>query len=109
MQRSSATTATGGPRRGATSYEVLRTVAGITYSTFRETCEKRGLIETNKSLDDALSDSVTFQMPAALRRLFTTILVFFEATNIRELWRNTRIHCLRIIKETILTQVLSNK
>ena len=72
--------------RGATSFEDLRTVSGITYSTFRETCEKRGLIETDKSLDDALSDAETFQMPAALRRLFATILVFCEATNVRELW-----------------------
>ena len=72
--------------RGATSFEHLRTVSGITYSTFRETCEKRGLIETDKSLDDALSDAETFQMPAALRRLFATILVFCEATNVRELW-----------------------
>jgi len=72
--------------RGATSFEDLRTVSGITYSTFRETCEKRGLIETDKSLDDALSDAETFQMPATLRRLFATILVFCEATNVRELW-----------------------
>ena len=62
--------------RGATSYEDLRKVNGITYSTFRESCEKRGLIETDKSLNDALSDGATFQMPAALRRLFATILVF---------------------------------
>jgi len=72
--------------RGATSYEDLRTVNGITYSTFRESCEKRGLVETDKSLDDALSDGATFQMPTALRRLFATILVFCEATNVRELW-----------------------
>ena len=46
--------------RGATSYENLRTVAGITYSTFREACEKRGLIETDRSLDDCLTEFATF-------------------------------------------------
>ena len=46
--------------RGATSYEDLRTVAGVTYSTFREACEKRGLIETNKSIDDCLTEATTF-------------------------------------------------
>jgi len=56
--------------RGATSYENLRTVAGITYSTFREACEKRGLIETDRSLDDCLTEFATFQMPCSLRRLF---------------------------------------
>ena len=72
--------------RGATSYEDLRTVAGVTYSTFREACEKRGLIETDKSINDCLTEATTFQMPCALRRLFATILVFCEATNILGLW-----------------------
>ncbi|KAL6896782.1 hypothetical protein ACP4OV_007354 [Aristida adscensionis] len=72
--------------RGATSYDDLRTVDGITYSTFREGCEKRGLIETDRSIDDCLNEAATFQMPCALRRLFATILVFCEATNIRALW-----------------------
>jgi len=74
--------------RGATSFENLRTVAGIMYPTFRETCEKRGLIERDQTIDDCLSEATTFQMPASLRRLFATILVFCEATNIRGLWDN---------------------
>jgi hypothetical protein len=72
--------------RGPTSFEDLRTVAGVTYSTFREACEKRGLIETDTSIDDCLTKATTFQMLCALRRLFATILVFCEATNIRGLW-----------------------
>ncbi|XP_066384734.1 uncharacterized protein [Miscanthus floridulus] len=72
--------------RGATSFEDLRTVAGVTYSTFREACEKRRLIETDRSIDDCLTEATTFQMPCALRRLFATMLVFDEATNIHELW-----------------------
>jgi hypothetical protein len=72
--------------RGATSYENLKTVHGKLCASFREACEKRGLIETDKSLDDCLTESATFQMPRALRRLFATILVFCEATNIRSLW-----------------------
>lgn len=72
--------------RGPTSYEDLKTVAGIICPTFRESCENRGLIETDKTLDDCLCESATFQMPYALRRLFATILVFCEATKIRELW-----------------------
>ena len=71
--------------RGATSYENLRTVASITCCMFREACEKRGLMETNRSLDDCLTESATFQMPCSLRRLFVIILIFCEATNIRGL------------------------
>jgi hypothetical protein len=71
--------------RGATSYEDLRTVVGVTYSTFREACEKRGLIETDQSINDCLTEATTFQMSCALRRLFATILVFCEATDIHGL------------------------
>jgi hypothetical protein len=72
--------------RGATSYEDLRIVASVTYSTFREACEKRGLIEMDQSINDCLTEATTFQMPCALRRLFATILVFCEATDIHGLW-----------------------
>nr|XP_015624412.1 uncharacterized protein LOC107279989 [Oryza sativa Japonica Group] len=74
--------------RGATSFEDLRTVSGTSYSTFREACEKRGLVETDKSHDDCLNEASTFQMPFALHRLFATILVFCEVTDIRALWDN---------------------
>jgi hypothetical protein len=53
--------------RGATSFEDLRTVVGVAYSTFREACEKRGLIETDRSVDDCLTEATIFQMPCALR------------------------------------------
>jgi hypothetical protein len=72
--------------RGPTSFEDLKTVEGIICPTFREACEKRGLIETDKTIDDCLCESATFQMPCALRRLFATILVHCEATKIRALW-----------------------
>jgi len=71
--------------RGPTSFEDLKTVAGIVCPTFRESCEKRGLIETDKTIDDCLCESATFQMPYALRRLFATILVHCEATKIHAL------------------------
>lgn len=47
-------------RRGATLYEDLRTVNGRLCSTFREARELMGLIETDKSLDDCLTESATF-------------------------------------------------
>ena len=54
--------------------------------TFRECYEKLGLVETDRSLDNALSKAVAFQMSCALRRMFATIMVFCEYTNIRTLW-----------------------
>ena len=61
-------------------------MASVTYSNFREACDKRGLTEMDKSIDDCLIEATTFQMSCALRRLFATILVFCEATNILGLW-----------------------
>jgi hypothetical protein len=72
--------------RGATSFEDLRTVEGVIFSTFREAAERRGIIESDDSISDCLTEAATFQMPYALRRLFATILVFCEVTNIRTLW-----------------------
>lgn len=72
--------------RGATSFVSLRTVRGVMEPTFRGACEALGLVETDKSLDDALTEATSFKMPYALRRMFAFIVVFCEYTNIRGLW-----------------------
>jgi hypothetical protein len=72
--------------RGATSFEYLRSRHGTTYATFRDACEALGYVETDKSLDDCLTESAQFKMPCALRRLFATIIVFCECNNVRALW-----------------------
>ena len=63
---------------GATSYEHLRTVDGVLLPSFREATERRGLIEEDNTLDECLSEAIFFRMPSSLRRLFATILVFYE-------------------------------
>jgi len=68
--------------RGATSFEHLRSRHGTTYATFRDACEALGYVETDKSLDDCLTESAQFKMPYALRRLFATIIVFCECNNV---------------------------
>ena len=55
-------------------------MTGVTYSTFREACEKRGVIEMDKSIDDCLTEATTFYMPSALRRLFASLLPFLCST-----------------------------
>ena len=72
--------------RGPTSFISIRTVRDVVSPTFRECCEKLGLVETDNSLDNALSEAVTFQMLRALRRMFATIIVYCEYTNICALW-----------------------
>ena len=72
--------------RGATSFEHLRSRHGTTYATFRDACEALGYVETDKSLDDCLTEYAQLKMPYALRRLFATIIVFCECNNVRALW-----------------------
>ena len=71
---------------GATSYEDLRTVDGEILPSFRDAAERRGLIEADNTLDECLTEAELFQMPSSLRRLFATILVFCEPSDVRGLW-----------------------
>uniref|UniRef100_A0A453IA16 ATP-dependent DNA helicase n=1 Tax=Aegilops tauschii subsp. strangulata TaxID=200361 RepID=A0A453IA16_AEGTS len=59
---------------GATSFQDLRTVNGIVYSTFHEAAERRGLIESDNTINECLDEAKVFHMPSSLRRLFSTIL-----------------------------------
>ncbi|ONM17793.1 hypothetical protein ZEAMMB73_Zm00001d003825 [Zea mays] len=72
---------------GAASYVDLRTVDGVTLPTFREAAERRGLLESDNTLDECLTKRAFFQMPSALRRLFATILVYCEPSDVVVLWQ----------------------
>nr|XP_051194446.1 uncharacterized protein LOC127307725 isoform X1 [Lolium perenne] len=71
---------------GATSFEDLRTVDGFVCPSFREAAERRGLVEADNTIDECLTEAELFQMPSSLRRLFATILVFCEPSDVRGLW-----------------------
>ena len=70
---------------GATSFTDLRTVSGELLPTFREAAERRGLIEADNTLHEGLAEANLWMMPYALRRLFATILVFCEPSDVLEL------------------------
>jgi ATP-dependent DNA helicase PIF1 len=44
------------------------------------------LIDGDNSWDDALKEATIWAMASTIRRLFATILVFGEPTNVRGLW-----------------------
>ncbi|ONM00094.1 hypothetical protein ZEAMMB73_Zm00001d030055 [Zea mays] len=72
---------------GAISYVDPRTVDGVRLPTFHEATERRGLLESDNTLDECLTEHALFQMPSALRRLFATILVYCEPSDVAVLWR----------------------
>ncbi len=71
---------------GATSWENLRTVNGKQYSTFKETCVALGILNDDAEHKQCLKESVQRDMPAQLRSLFCTILVYCEPFDPGELW-----------------------
>ncbi|XP_073024169.1 uncharacterized protein [Primulina eburnea] len=72
--------------RGPTSFDDLLIVNGNNCVTFKESAQKRGLLESDQSTLECLNEAVTFQMPHALRRLFATLLVYCGPVNVRLLW-----------------------
>ena len=61
---------------GATSFEELRTVAGVVCATYREACSVRGLLRDDCEWEVTMREAAHAQMPAQLRRLFGVILLF---------------------------------
>ena len=72
--------------RGPKSFEDLLTVNGFQCPNFKEAAERRGLLESDRSISECLDEAATFHMPHAMRRLFATLLVYCEPTNVRKLW-----------------------
>ncbi|KAI5392416.1 hypothetical protein KIW84_076993 [Lathyrus oleraceus] len=75
-----------------TSWEYLLTNNGMTFSTFKKSAEDRGFLETDHSIRDCLVEVMSLRMQYALRRLFVTILIFCEPTDVRGLWNEFFTH-----------------
>ncbi|XP_010686096.1 uncharacterized protein LOC104900380 [Beta vulgaris subsp. vulgaris] len=64
----------------------LRTVDGHLCATFQEAALKLGLLEEDDSIIECMEEASGVEMPSALRRLFTTILIFCKPSNPLALW-----------------------
>ena len=53
--------------RGLTSFEDLLTVDRIHYLSFKETTKKKGLLESDESIIECLTEATTYQMLKTLR------------------------------------------
>ena len=72
---------------GATSFEDLKTVNNVFYSTFKDACEALGLLQDDKEWDDCLNEAQHIQSGSQLRYLFATILMFCYPTHPELLWQ----------------------
>lgn len=71
---------------GATSYEHLRTVNNITYSSFKEAAQKRCLFNNDEIWNETLTEAASIKMPRQLRERFAYICVFVVPPNVAELF-----------------------
>ena len=74
-------------KKGATSFEDLRTHDSIYYDSFQACAIANGLLSDDKSWNDTLHEANNFTTNVAkLRSLFVMILVFGNVTSPGELW-----------------------
>ncbi len=71
---------------GATSFENLRTINGILYSSFKEACIALGLLQDDDEWDQCLKEAKQIQIGTQMHKLFATLLLFCELTRPEILW-----------------------
>jgi hypothetical protein len=77
-------------RKGCYSFHDLRTVNGITYHSFRETCRALGYLENDNESDTCLNEATNFATASQLRELFAVILLNCTPSNPGLLWEKYR-------------------
>ncbi len=66
---------------GATSFNHLKTVEGVSYHTFREACIALNLCQDDSHWIDCLTEATAITVPRGLRTLFCNILVNCDPTS----------------------------
>ncbi|KAL8571455.1 hypothetical protein ACOMHN_009387 [Nucella lapillus] len=78
--------------KGPKSYDDLKIVNGEVCATFREACQKQGLLEDDQHLQLAMEEACATQSPKLLRDLLAIILVSCNPSQPGHLWVNFRDH-----------------
>ncbi|KAG2217963.1 hypothetical protein INT45_001397 [Circinella minor] len=71
---------------GATSFHELKTVENELMSSFQAAARRRGLLTGQQEWEDCLEQASSYQLPAALRQLFSVILTYCTPENPHALW-----------------------
>ncbi|KIH66755.1 hypothetical protein ANCDUO_02915 [Ancylostoma duodenale] len=72
--------------RGPTSFTDLKTVDGEVCETYREACQRRGLLENDQHWDTTLAQACQTCFPSQLRTLFAIIITSCAPSNPKSLW-----------------------
>ena len=93
--------------KGPQNFDDLKRVSGTLCQTFREACQRRGLMEDDNHLKMALEEAASCRSPCALRSLFVMILTACKPANPLSLWL---LHCDSMTEDILNShqQELSN-
>ena len=72
--------------KGATSYEDLRTIAGVMYPTFKDACQALGLLGDDNEWREALREASVWGSAAQMRQLLVTIVLFCSVCDVPSLF-----------------------
>lgn len=71
---------------GPKNFDELKQVNGEICATFRDACQKRGLLADDSHLNHTLLEAANFCMPPAIRELFVIIITLCHPSDPKFLW-----------------------
>ncbi|CAN1842067.1 hypothetical protein LINPERHAP1_LOCUS36728 [Linum perenne] len=72
--------------KGCRSFEEIKTVNGVIYESFKETCYALGFVADDNEWHDCLQEVSTWASSRKMRRIFATMLACSQVSNTKELW-----------------------
>ncbi|GFV33810.1 ATP-dependent DNA helicase, partial [Trichonephila clavipes] len=72
--------------QGPTNFLDLKTVDGQEFETFRQVCEKLGLLEDDNHWDATMEEAVLCRSPSQIRELFAILICTCGLSNPLQLW-----------------------
>ncbi|XP_031127719.1 uncharacterized protein LOC116029818 [Ipomoea triloba] len=84
--------------RGLKSFEDIKLVDGVHYTSFRDACYARGLIEDDKEYVDAIYEASLWSTIYSLRELFVTLLTSNAMSKSEMVWDAVWIHLVEDVE-----------
>ncbi|KAK1364112.1 hypothetical protein POM88_039673 [Heracleum sosnowskyi] len=72
--------------RGPTSFDCLKSIDGVVYSTFKEACTRYGFLDDDNEWNELLEECAKCGFPPQIRELFVHIMVNCKVTDLGSLW-----------------------
>ncbi|XP_057756276.1 uncharacterized protein LOC130975502 [Arachis stenosperma] len=88
-------------QRGCMSFTDLRTMDGVVYNSFKETCYALGLLQDDKEFIDAILEASTWASGNYLRNLFVVLLISNNISRPELVWQQ----CYQQLSEDLLYHI----